>query len=365
VRLFQPYVNPNRLLVDPCDRLQFAILVLLSTILIHWSATALLSHGVSMGLLTYPFHPFLHGALRGVLHGTAIGVGQWPLFRRYVPDPRWVIAIILGYIVVWGGIAVAGDILHQAEQAVSHFTSVQIHFAAEAIAAPLCLVTGLLQYIVLRPYAVSVAWWIVLPLFSYSLSLGLSVSYYFGGDYLLWPLRLNIGAFLYTMDALVLSISFCSLIWSRGQSENVAELNSDSPLLSVPKINGFWATRSLISKLEKRIDKAWKAELSHSEPLTYLLGVNSRGAIIDCLPANQASTTFVNQTPLLLLMQAVDLNLERQFPLALIQVSFDSLGQLKIKNCRKVSIIEMASILILLGLLISFYPTWLSALTHR
>lgn len=287
MRLFQPYINPNRLLVDPCDRLQFAILLFVSTILIHWGATALFSYSVSIGLITYPSHPFLRGALWGGFRGTAIGILQWPLFRRYVPDIKWVIAIISGYILVWGGFEVARDILHQAEQAVSLLSpSSQIRFAAQVIAAPLCVVTGLLQYIVLRRYVVSVAWWIVLPFFSYSLSLGLSVLYYFWGAYLLWPLRLSIGTFLYSMDALVLSVSFCSLIWSRGQSEYLAEPRIDAPLLSVPKINGFWATRSLISKIEKRISKAWKAESSYGEPLTYLLGVNSRGAIIECLPAN-------------------------------------------------------------------------------
>ena len=368
--LFQPYLNPRRMLVDPCDRLQFAVPLLLLTILIHWLLTASRDHGLLTGLTAYASPPFVQGALLGALWGTAFGVMQWRLLRKYIPDSRWVIAVILGYMFVWGGGDAISDILYQSalgsdSRYHDSLIGAQIRFVAAAIAAPLCLVTGLLQWIVLRRYVVSARWWIVLPLFSYCVYLRLNTWLYFGGSHLFQPFRLDFIAFLGTIDIIIFAISFCSLVWSRGQSVNLDEQLTDSPLASAAKIEGFWTTRSLILNLEKRLDEAWKAETSYGETLSYLLGVNAKGAIVDCIPGNQASTTFIDQTPLPLLMQAVDLGLERQSPLARIQVSFDALGQLKIRNCRNVSILEMASILMLLGMLISFYPTWWSALIHR
>jgi hypothetical protein len=376
VNPFQPYLNPKRLLVDPCDRLRFSVPLLLLTILLNWSIIPLLSNGLSTGLIGTPSIPFLRGALRGAIDGSVTGTVEWLVLRKYIPNSRWIVANTIGTIIVFGGIATIGDILVESGQSLLNTQqhgslavsllgpSPQIRFAARIIAAPLCLVTGLLQWIVLRPYVVSASWWIVLPLFSYSLSLCLTSLYYFGSAHLLMPLRLDFSAFLDTIDVLILSISFCFLIWSRGRSINLNEHLTPSLLMTAPKMNGFWATRSLVVDLEKRIDEAWKKELSFAQPLTYLLGVSRKGAIVDCVPANQASTTFIDKTPLPLLMQSVDSNIKSQFPLARIQVTFDAVGHLKIQNCRSVSILEMACILSFLGLLISSKPTWWTILRY-
>jgi hypothetical protein len=366
VNLFLPYLNPKGLLIDPCDRLRFAIPLLLFNVLLKWSFDPL--YDLAVGFIGVPSIPFLRGALVGGFWGGAQGMLQWLLIRRYIPDLKWVVAVITGYVLLYGGIATTSDILVESgkfdiQQAGSLFNSFlgpspEIRFVAKLIASPLCLISGLLQWIVLRRFVVSASWWIVLPLFSYYLTLGLNLQYYFGGASLLYPLRLGIGVFLSTANVLVFSIGFCFFIWSRGKQTRLDQHQNASPLASAPQINGFWQTSKLVNALKRRLSKAWQVELSYAEPLSYLLGVDYSGTIIDCLPANQTAETFIDETPLPPLIMSADAEIDSQIPLARIQVSFDSLGHLQIRNCRSVSIVEMAAVLLLLGTFISIYPTW-------
>jgi hypothetical protein len=363
VNLFLPYLNPKGLLIDPCDRLRFAVPLLLYSMLLEWGLASF--YDLVAGSTGPPLNLSLRAALIGGLWGGAHGVLDWLLLRRYIPDPKWIVAGMAGSILFHEGIATITNILVESGQFaiqwdLNYFLvpSQDIYFLAQLIASPLSLVSGLLEWLVLRRFVVSAAWWIALPLFSYYLTLGLDLQYYFGGAAILQSLRLDINTFLQTISILVFSIGLCVLVWSRGQQTRLDQHMTASPLTSVPQINGLWQTSKLVAELQRRLTTAWQVELSYPEPLIYLLGVDRNGTITDCLPANQTAETFIDQTPLPLLIASTDVAVDSQPSLARIQVSFDSLGHLQIRNCRSVSIVEMAAVLLLLGTFISLYPTW-------
>ncbi|MBW4549872.1 MAG: hypothetical protein KME35_01910 [Aphanocapsa sp. GSE-SYN-MK-11-07L] len=356
VNLFQPYLNPKGLLIDPCDRLRFALPLLLCTILLNLGLTHLytLVDTLAAGLTNPSPNPFLRGALSGGFWGGANAVLQWLLIRRYIPDQKWIVAVLTGWILIHVGVANVSDILVdsgkfgiQPEQSLFFVApSPEIQFLAELISSPLYLVSGVLEWLVLRRYVGSAAWWIALQLFSCYLTLGLHLQYYFGAAALFGPLHLDFFVFQNTIYILIFSIGFCFFVWSRGQSTSSDPSLAVSPLTSAPQVNGFWQTNQLVIALKRHLSEAWQVEFSCPEPLTYLLGVDRSGTIVDCLAANQTAATWIDQTPLRLLISSGETGIDSQPPLARIQVSFDSLGHLQIHNCRNVSIVEMAAVLL-------------------
>jgi hypothetical protein len=365
MKAFTLYLNPKRLLIEPCDRLRFATSFMMFATLAVWVGLWL-SHRINF---------FPGTSLRNVLisgwGGALLGTVQWTLLRRYIPSARWIIAAAVGAIITTGG----GEIIHSgivqiwqgmagSSTAINSANApteppLEIFFLSSVLATPLFLGTGLLQWLVLRRYVAQITWWIIFPLFIQCLLLAMNILcfYYvdptFGSAWGLNIRMLGIG-----IEQLAYAVAFCTMVWGKAQSQQ--------PLMqgfnTAPEVRNFRMVRTLGNHLRRQINQSWISELSSSEPLVYLIGVNQSGKIVNSRPKNAVSAHKVRQTPISQLMSSSEETKLGQAPLARFLVTFNPKGSFSIRSCRSISLGEVISVLIPLLLLISFYSLWLEKL---
>lgn len=363
---FSSSLNPRELLIEPCDRLRFAIPFMLLTTVTLWGSFLLFSR----------LHLITGATLQSVIGsggiGAILGAVEWAVLRQYIPDARWIVASAVGAMITRGGSQIIHYELLQflqslvmqgsstAKTLMDAFSepSIQASLLSSLLATPVDLGVGLLGWLILRCYVAQISWWLIFPLFVHCLSLALSTLYFFLDPTYGTAWGLNTRVLWIGIYELAFAVAFCVMIRGRGQSLRTPV----SAFEAAPEVKNFQIIRTLSNHLRRQIDRFWISELSCGEPLIYLLSVNQSGAVVRVQPASVISADQISQTPipqLMALNENITLNPE---PLARFVVTFNPLGSFRLKSCRSISIVELISVLILLLLFLSFYPLWVKNL---
>lgn len=339
-------------LVSPLDRLRFTGLFVLAT-------------GLSSFLVKFVLHTLQNPALpaswqegglasalvSGLVSGLMIGTTQWLVLRRYVSDWLWILATTAGYV-----------ILMPILQAWQHMMLSQVFpaFSTSAFANRLpdpvmmilpglmgvalatvsTLWLGLAQWLVLRQSTRSGWKWIYVP----------SIAVFVSGCFVLiqpmipaWarvPLAMNVltPGILGTIQA----IAFCSLRkpLSRWGGNS---LNSVKPVIQPSR-----KLHQLRKRLTAQLNQAWRGEQLADRPLTYQVGVDETGAIVDYHPQQLLAADYADQTPLPDLVNPDFDPHTGLHPLARFQVTFLPSGQLAVRSCQGISLWKLA-----LGMLVA------------
>lgn len=132
------------------------------------------------------------------------------------------------------------------------------------------------------------------------------------------------GIFAFTA---IQAIAICSLC--KQNKDPALYIDSKSLFTTTTDIKQYSQIRSIINKLEHKINRIWKDELNTRFTLTYWLGVKNNGEILACHPNNQVSQDNFAATPL---SQLISEQVEINTAIAKLQITFNDPGVTKIKS---------------------------------
>nr|WP_290221821.1 hypothetical protein [Trichocoleus desertorum] len=305
---------PKPFLIEPPQRLRFALLFALLTLLSGLAAVAL-SWGIPLVLYGNWVVGIGRQWLEWILVGGAVGMGQWLILRRYIPSQLWIGATALGWIVAN---AVAASFLDNSDAFLSNLAFVWLGFA---------------QWLVLRQFAKPAWFWILLPCvaslgsFVVSLLFQTLASTTGGLGSLLLPI-----ASQFTVLGAVQAIALCTLR-QRGRSNSQRGSKPDSSI--TPEITNLEQLRSLAQQLQAQLHQTTVGEIAEDQDLIYLVDVTEDGAIAMYQPVNQAAFDYVDRTPLPNLWSVAkspQTEASQQKSLARLQVIFQAGGTLVIRS---------------------------------
>jgi hypothetical protein len=292
------FVDAEKLLIPPFERIRFIVLFVTVTVLINLGSLS--------ALVEADFIPlWLKGQSEITIvfvFSILLGVAQWLVIRRYVPDRRWILVVCFNATlteIIRAGIGSLGQSFSSAYlsenstplQAQLEFTFLGV--IATFIGFGVIILNGYLQWWILRRYVIHAKWWIFMPL-SIGVILAL-ISYLpfllinIPGAFL--PIKINI--LRPSIFPIAQAICFCLL-----QRKKVGEQNmQQSPLALAADVTDYWQTQNLKRQLDTKIWRVWLTDLETTTTLNYLVGISDRGEI-RYEPIDQAAIDYVSQTPL-------------------------------------------------------------------
>lgn len=353
--------------VPPTERLPFALLFVL--------ATGLGAFLVRFGLHTLhtPIVPafwqpsgLMSAFISGFVSGTLIGATQWLVLRRYLPDWLWILATIAGYVILmpilhtWQRLVLeqlmplmAGLPWFDALPAAVILTMQSI--IGIGLAAICSVWLGFMQWLVLRQYAKPSWGWIYVP----------AIAILFAGGLLLLRLlipplaSLSLAMEVFTPGIIGATEAIACCTLHRKFSPTGA---MPSPLVTAPEIRRHRQLKPLMQRLYAQLSQIWQTELEIDRPLSYWVGVNSAGTIVDYEPQHLLAAEQIGQTPLPILTDTASYRDQagNPQPLARLQVSFLPAGQLQVRSCRGFSLLGLAILLLGLVIVASAIASYLS-----
>lgn len=332
------FINAQKFLIKPSERIRFVFLFLLATggsLIAARFITHQLDFLIFGDICTIPC-----AIIKGIITGTLAGTFQWLVLRRYVPNWMWIVVFTLFLICANCSNTISTMIISSILDAQFELTQAQILLAVFFIVnIGILLALGYSQWLILRLYVSKSRWWITIPLIAGAYVLAASYIFEFLKDVSLF--KFNTDFIKLTGLAVVQSLGFCLL--QRRPRENSL---FSSYLALAPDITNYWDIQKLARKLYTRVTKTWKTDLAESsEKLIYLVGVDRSGSITAYEPMNQTATEKVEQTPLLNLVvpsRIAGSEIEDSVPLAKFQVTFIPPGEVDVVSCRGVPLIWLA-----------------------
>jgi hypothetical protein len=334
------FINAQQLLIKPSERLQFILLFIISSFIYF-----IISYWIFYYLnLNQSWQLISVDGISGVI----LGVIQWLILRKYIPDWRWVLVV-----------AINSALFALIQEAISPWLNLSFPKTTEPI-LPLpvlisisffstvvgTLIYGCLQWYIIQPYVRKAKWWIFLPFLVVLVAWGIDR---FNFIIIMSPIRNMGGSFTVTMIDLVikffrylsfvlmpiaLAFGFCCLRQKPGQDRPILI----SELAAAPDISHYWQLKKNREILYLTISKRWQTELSpDSPPLRYLIGVDQGHTPIIYEAMDQISLEQVTQTPLPELFvpqQQAGLNDSISTALAKFQVTFTPPGSVKVVSVR-------------------------------
>jgi hypothetical protein len=208
------------------------------------------------------------------------------------------------------------------------------------------LITGYLQWYVLRPYTRQSRWWILVPLMGLS-AMGVFVGLRFSGV-VYFDLELMTRGFWPTTEALC----FCLLKRKWIPEHFIAQ----SSLALAPDLTNYWQLQKLQDTLYRTISKLWNTDLETSlGTLSYLIGSDRLGIIIAVDPLDQLSADQITQTPL----ATIGSSAAPTTPLAKFQLTFIPPGTIRLASWRGVPLIGLGVTIYAIIFGMSLLLTWL------
>jgi hypothetical protein len=356
------FANSQKLLIKPFERLRFAIVFIIATILSQIVAF-FISAQPAFDLL-WDRSQIQYGIVTGIIAGVLLGASQWLVIRKYISDWKWILVscfvITVGttiqtFISSWiqssiaSGFALPGKELWMLLALIITFISV----------IGTSLMSGYLQWYVLRLYVTDARWWIFMPsIVAATLAVIYLVRYFTNS--LFW---FNKDLINLTILPATQAIGFC-MLKRKIVSEDPIEQSS---LASAPDLVNYWDIKKLEKRLRARIAKIWMTDLETVKKLSYLVGINQTGEIVAYEPLDRDSADNVNQTPLPQLAENandLDVYAEDLTSFAKFKVMFSPPGIVQTYSLRGVPLIWLGIAIYSVIILISTSPQFIAALWY-
>lgn len=280
----------------------------------------------------------LSAFVSGVVSGMMVGVFQWWVLRRYVPDWLWILTTTAGYGL---GMTTLSGWQQSAGRALHAVPPVSSPAIAAGLGAFSVIWVGLLQWLVLRHYARFSEVWVVVP----SLAVLLTTAVLMGTQRLSGhslPL-LHPGLLAAGMSGLVAAIALCTL--PRPQTASFPP----SQLQTAPQ-QSRQQTRRFARRLFAILNRTWRGEELCDRPVRYRVGVSETGAIVAYEPDDAIAEEYAHQTPLPELLNPA--STKREQPLAHLLVTFLPSGDLLVRPWQGISLLRLS--LLMAALLLVF-----------
>jgi hypothetical protein len=363
------FINAQQLLIKPSERLQFILLFIISSFIYF-----IISYWIFYYLnLNQSWQLISVDGISGVI----LGVIQWLILRKYIPDWRWVLVV-----------AINSALFALIQEAISPWLNLSFPKTTEPI-LPLpvlisisffstvvgTLIYGCLQWYIIQPYVRKAKWWIFLPFLVVLVAWGIDR---FNFIIIMSPIRNMGGSFTVTMIDLVikffrylsfvlmpiaLAFGFCCLRQKPGQDRPILI----SELAAAPDISHYWQLKKNREILYLTISKRWQTELSpDSPPLRYLIGVDQGHTPIIYEAMDQISLEQVTQTPLPELFvpqQQAGLNDSISTALAKFQVTFTPPASVNVVSVRGIPLFWLGMMVFAMVLGLSILSVLLEYLT--
>jgi hypothetical protein len=339
------FMEAQRLLIKPFERLEFVTIFVLTTGLSQVLAN-LITRQPTFDLL-WERSQIQYGIAAGIITGVLIGASQWLVLRKYVSDWKWILVVGVSTTLI-STIRAISNMWRESMLAANRL-SVQ-EFLPEGIIIFLALISslfiyGYLQWYVLRPYIAKARWWIFVPFIAALFIAVLSIIHLLG----LRAFRIGIPSNLDIIQIAIFpatqAIGFCILRRKHVNDYSVF----DSPLALSSDVVEYWEILRLEKLLYERINQIWQTDLDDSiGKLTYLVGVDLSSTKITYEPVNQTSSDNVNLTPLPELSTAfnpIPLESNALLCFAKFQVVFTSPGMVQIYSWRGTPLIWLGAAL--------------------
>jgi hypothetical protein len=343
------FIESQKLLIEPFNRLQFitgfVMVTILSEAIIYFISSYLfpvrrntisMIEELRLGALVFPS---INQIIYSVSLGFLTGLGQGLILRRHIPVRRWLsavfrgtslIALVQAVFLVLGSLVINSS-LNKEPPIFDVLIASTILLGGLIMAV---LMYGYLQWWAIHPYIKKSRWWILLPAAVVLTAILLILTFNKIPFWLQW-LKPDRDAINIALLPIVQSVSFCFL--KKKQDSTHPVLNSSLALAN--EIVDYRSIQRLKRILYRSISDEWKADLEEvAGKLTYLVGINNSGNIIACEPMNQASIDHVWETSLPNLYSDPSiLEAEDSVKFAKFQVIFTPPGIIQIRSWQGIS----------------------------
>ncbi len=360
------FLDAQKLLIQPIDRLQFVFLYVFASLL----GTQFAEIGMQQPWFANnnDDYQLLYTLFRGLALGGFLGLFQWLVIRKYIPDPQWILATVTNYCLIaiaqvfWIG---KFDTLSSSQP--FRDVSQMIFLALSALSWWIlnAFIYGYAQHYVVSPYIRKFRWWLWVT----SISLGFQmICFPLSIVIVVHLLRLqisNLTFFLMTF-ALIQAIAFCFLYRKSTLKEDEdPTLDPTNPAFNfaiAPDLTNFWNIRSIQTKFERKLSKIWRTDLEGNEDLTYWVGVDRQGEMVTCVPKSQTAVDRLSETPLSLLLTSLAEDLNQPIatpiansittPIAKFNLTFSPPCMVRMESCRGIPrrLLALAMAIAILGI---------------
>jgi hypothetical protein len=390
------FVDAQRLLIKPFDRVWFIIIFVSATAICsaigNYFYPELICYAIGDSCLaesgSLPGFPqalveysIVTQLMSSILISITIGLVQWLVLRRYLAVWKWVLAVIQYFttlaifhaiLTMWRNSYLTNNNLSKTPDMNAIALPIIFIIVAASIGV---LVGGYLQWYVLRPHVSPARWWILLP-FVAAIFGGIpiilrtlvpAISLYLSSPNLLPIPPFNSYFLVLTILPAVQAIGFCAL--NKKSVDDRPFLQT--PLAATTDITNYWEIRRIKKTLDTRIMRIWKTDLEPTVgKLIYLVGVDRTGTQIAYEPIDRNSSDNIALTPLPELVEISDYATEgadRSIAFAKFQVVLAPPGTVDIKSWRGIPLKWLAVILYLsimgMSLLVTIVSSQLSPLS--
>jgi hypothetical protein len=345
------FSESQRLLIKPSKRLQFTLLYIFVTVISYELIQLLLGYFIADSTA----YPYQFAAISGLMLGGLVGLSQWLVLRKYIPNPQWIFVVVAYQSLL----SVSGTLLSSkfSQLFSERLNSEPPNLTLFTISCYSYLIFGTFlygygQHYVIAPYIRKFRWWLWISLSSLVLQCvifgWISLSSMVAASatspvsaasaaFYINLLRFDYRFLLSAGIALFQTIGFCYLYKKSSKDEfEDPTLDPNFNLTVAPDLVDFWKIRSIQQTIEKRINKIWKTDLVGDEDLAYLIGVDQSGEIVACVPQTQTAIDRFQETPLPALGQelAQESSSILNQPIAKFNLTFSPPGISKLVSCR-------------------------------
>jgi hypothetical protein len=329
------FLDAQKLLIKPFDRLQFVFLYVFASFL----GTQFAEIGMQQPWFANnnDDYQLLYTLFGGLALGGFLGLFQWLVIRKYIPEPQWILATVTYYCLVaiarvfWVGKFETLD--SQPFRDVGQMILLSLSSLSWWILN--AFIYGYAQHYVVSPYIRKFRWWLwvtsisfVFQMIGFPLTIVIVVH--------LLRLRIRDQTFFLMTFALIQAIAFCFLYRKSSLNDNedptLDPVNPSFNLAIAPDLTNFWQIRSIQKKFDRKLSKIWRTDLEGNEDLTYWVGVDRQGQLVACVPRSQAAVDRLSETPLISLGNSSADGLNQ--PIAKFNVTFSPPCLMRMESCR-------------------------------
>lgn len=329
-------VTPQIWLIPIAQRRRFATTFVLATGL-GWLLTSVVLRWLQAPLLTTAEPENLLGTFVAALVGGILISGmQWWVLRRHLPDWLWIGVSSVGYVLLvltqdaWWVFLERSFSGNPALTNLSPLSQSLLAGGLNAVLSSICAGwLGLAQWLLIRRYALSSSFWLLLPsiaTFTATLLLALSRA---SVDYLGVPFAADAGVLGAGLLGLCQAIGFCGL--RKRYSYPVATGNL---LARAPEITDRSQVSQIVGRVRNQLHATWKKrDMVSEQPIRYWVGADDTGAIVAYQAVDEIAQQHSDLTPLPALVDATYAHkpVMPEEPLARVLITWLPSGKLQLK----------------------------------